>query len=417
MADDMVTGHRPPYMLRSMFQLQCLLIYSLLLTVKSREKSTVRGTLSTVNPGNEIANVVVIYAQPTGWMTYITEQQLMALCCTNEFADDHLLVELVADCRPLPYWEQQRSATAMNETMNSIGGCQRSNCQCHFSTISGSAENNANVCRGGQTGYNTRIMYRQSDISAQQVIVPAQQQSGKILTDTLRVLASAAHVGMTTMQLDAIAEQHIRSLGGTPAFLGLEGYPATICASPNDIVAHGIPDERRLLTGDFLSLDCGVSYDGWITDATITVRIGWVGRQARWLYDTTAKALLAGTQMAYPGNTTGDIGAAIEQVARSGGCGIVYDLTGHGVGRELHEDPNVPNWGPAGSGTVLQSGMTIAIEPMLTGGGDDTFLGPDGEAVYTSDGSLGCHLEWTVTITDEGPVILTPWHIQAGVSL
>lgn len=234
--------------------------------------------------------------------------------------------------------------------------------------------------------------------------------AGRILTRCLWMLASKARAGVTTEELDSAAEKFIRSQGGEPAFKGYRGFPGSICASPNSMVVHGIPGRYELKRGDVLSLDVGVIKDGWVADAAMTLPIGSVGPEARKLLDVTKAALFAGTEQMRPGNHLGDVSAAIQRTVEIEGLSIIRTLVGHGIGREMHEDPQVPNFGEAGKGPVLEEGTVLAIEPMVNAGGPLVRMGEDGWAVYSQDGSLAAHFEFTVAVTAEGPRILTPWH-------
>jgi methionyl aminopeptidase len=237
--------------------------------------------------------------------------------------------------------------------------------------------------------------------------------AGSILTRCLRMLASAARPGVTTGELDATAERFIRSQDAEPAFKGYRGFPGSICASPNSMVVHGIPGDYECRRGDVLSLDVGVVKDGWVADAAMTVPIGTVSDQARQLLDVTKAALLAGTEQMRPGNHLGDVSAAIQRTVEIEGLSIIRTLVGHGIGREMHEDPQVPNFGEPGKGPLLEEGTVLAIEPMVNAGGPLVEMGDDGWAVYSKDGSLAAHFEFTVAVGADGPRILTPWHESA----
>ena len=234
--------------------------------------------------------------------------------------------------------------------------------------------------------------------------------SGEILVRCLKMLASKARPGVTTEELDAAAEKFIRSQGAEPAFKGYRGFPGSICASPNSMVVHGIPGPYELKRGDILSLDVGVVYDGWVADAAITVPIAPVNNGAKQLLETTREALFAGTEQARPGNHLGDISNAIQRRVEIDGLSIIRSLVGHGIGRDMHEDPQIPNFGEPGRGPLLEPGMVLAIEPMVNAGTHQVRIGDDNWAVYSQDGSLAAHFEFTVAVTDNGPRILTPWH-------
>jgi methionyl aminopeptidase len=235
-------------------------------------------------------------------------------------------------------------------------------------------------------------------------------RAGEILVATLELLESKVRPGVSTAELDAIAERFIRSRGGTPTFKGYRGFPGSICASPNAMVVHGIPGPYRLKDADVVSIDVGVTLDGWVADAARTFPVGNVSEQARKLLAATEEALHAGVSQCRPGNRMGDISSAIQRVAEGAGLSIVRSLVGHGVGRSMHEDPQVPNYGKPGKGPLLEEGMVLAIEPMTTAGRPGVRVGGDGWAIYSEDGSPTAHFEFTVAITGEGPRVLTPWH-------
>jgi methionyl aminopeptidase len=234
--------------------------------------------------------------------------------------------------------------------------------------------------------------------------------SGEILVRCLKMLASKARAGVTTADLDAAAEKFIRSQGAIPAFKGYRGFPGSICASPNAMVVHGIPGPYELQRGDILSVDVGVVYDGWVSDAAMTVPVGPVGPEAKKLLAVTRASLFAGVEEMRPGNHLGDVSAAIQRSVEAEGLSIIRTLVGHGIGQEMHEEPQVPNFGEPGKGPLLEVGTVLAIEPMVNAGGPLVRMGDDGWAVYAEDGSLAAHFEFTVAVTAEGPRILTPWH-------
>ncbi len=236
--------------------------------------------------------------------------------------------------------------------------------------------------------------------------------SGEILVRCLRMLAAKARPGVTTAQLDEAAERFIRSQDAEPAFKGYRGFPGSICASPNSMVVHGIPGAYALKRGDLLSIDVGVVHDGWVADAAITVAVGTVSAEAQRLLDTTKAALADGAAEVIPGNHLGDVSAAIQRRVEIDGFSIIRTLVGHGIGRDMHEDPQIPNFGEAGRGPLLEEGMVLAIEPMVNAGGPLVRMGDDGWAVFSEDGSLAAHFEFTVAATAAGPRILTPWHEQ-----
>jgi methionyl aminopeptidase len=243
--------------------------------------------------------------------------------------------------------------------------------------------------------------------------VEKMEAAGSILTRCLNMLRSSARPGVTTKELDTAAEKFIRSQDALPAFKGYRGFPGSICASPNSMVVHGIPGPYECRRGDVLSIDVGVIKDGWVADAAITVPIGPISERARQLLDVTRAALFAGTEQMRPGNHLGDVSAAIQRAVEIEGLSIIRTLVGHGIGREMHEDPQVPNYGEPGKGPVLERGTVLAIEPMVNAGGSLVEMGDDGWAVYSKDGSLAAHFEFTVAVTADGPRILTPWHEQS----
>jgi methionyl aminopeptidase len=238
-------------------------------------------------------------------------------------------------------------------------------------------------------------------------------QAGDVLVRCLKMLESKARAGVTTAELDEAAEKFIRSQGAEPAFKGYRGFPGSICASPNSMVVHGIPGRYELKRGDILSIDVGVVKDGWVADAAITLPIGSVGPEARKLLDVTKASLFAGIEKMRPGNHLGDVSAAIQRAVEIEGLSIIRTLVGHGIGREMHEEPQVPNFGEPGKGPELEEGMVLAIEPMVNVGGPLVRMDDDGWSVYSDDGSLAAHFEFTVAVTADGPRILTPWH-EAG---
>ncbi len=231
--------------------------------------------------------------------------------------------------------------------------------------------------------------------------------SGAVLRECLDLIAAEAKVGVTTAALDEIAEEFIRSRGGTGAFKGYHGYPATITASINEQIVHGIPDDYALREGDIASLDCGVVLDGWVSDAALTVPVGQIADESTRLLQVTRESLEAGIAACVAGNTVGDIGHAVETVVAGAGYSVVRALVGHGVGRAMHEEPQVPNYGVPGAGPTLIEGLVIAIEPMVTVGSHEVATASDGWTVSTADDSLSAHFEHTVAATAEGPRILT----------
>jgi methionyl aminopeptidase len=233
------------------------------------------------------------------------------------------------------------------------------------------------------------------------------RKGGRILAGTLDALEEALRPGITTAQLDAIAEKRITGAGATPSFKGYRGFPASICTSPNEVIVHGIPGPHRLEEGDVISLDVGVHYEGFHVDSAWTFPVGDVDPRIAELLKVTEESLAAAVEAIKPGNRLGDVGFAVEQVAEGGGFSIVREYVGHGVGRELHEDPQIPNYGPPGRRELLTPGMTLAIEPMVNAGGPETKLLGDGWTVVTLDGSVSAHFEHTVAVTEEGHEVLT----------
>jgi methionyl aminopeptidase len=234
--------------------------------------------------------------------------------------------------------------------------------------------------------------------------------SGTILARCLQMLRSKARAGVTTGELDEAAERFIRSQGAEPAFKGYRGFPGSICASPNSMIVHGIPGKYKLQRGDILSIDVGVVLDGWVSDAAVTVPIGAVSPIATRLMQTTREALFEAVERVRLGNHLGDVSAAVQRKVEGDGFSIVRSLVGHGIGRSMHEEPQIPNYGPAGKGVPLEEGMVLAVEPMVTAGRHMVRMGDDGWAIYSQDGSLAAHFEFTIAVTEAGPRILTPWH-------
>ena len=238
--------------------------------------------------------------------------------------------------------------------------------------------------------------------------------AGDILVRTMRLLEGKLREGVTTADLDAAAERFIRSQGATPAFKGYRGFPGSICTSPNSMVVHGIPGPYRLERGDIVSVDIGVVKDGWVADAARTFPVGQVTPVAGKLLDVTRRSLFDAVEQCRPGNRLGDVSHAVQQRVESEGLSVVRSLVGHGIGRSMHEDPQVPNFGEPGRGIVLEEGMVLAVEPMVNAGRHQVRMGDDGWAIYAQDGSLAAHFEFTIAITADGPRILTPWHEDDG---
>ena len=237
--------------------------------------------------------------------------------------------------------------------------------------------------------------------------------AGAILVKTLGLVAGKIRPGVTTGELDAAAEAFIRSQGAEPAFKGYRGFPGSICASPNAMVVHGIPGPYRLSRGDVLSVDVGVVLDGWVADAARTFPVGPVSPVAAKLLRTTEGALHDAVVQCRPGNRLGDVSHAVQARVERDGFSIVRSLVGHGIGRSMHEDPQIPNFGEPGRGPRLEEGMVLAVEPMVTAGRHTVRVADDGWAIYSQDNSLAAHFEFTIAVTAGGPRILTPWHESA----
>jgi len=237
--------------------------------------------------------------------------------------------------------------------------------------------------------------------------IAAMRQAGRIVATILETLSEQVKPGMKTKELDIIAERELERLGARPSFKGYRGFPASVCVSVNDEIVHGIPGERVLNEGDIVSLDFGVIYEGFQGDAAVTVAVGEVSPEAKRLMETTRDSLEAGIAAAYVGATLGDVSAAIQNCAESRGYSVVREYTGHGIGREMHEEPQIPNFGSPGTGPVLKKGMTLALEPMLNTGDWHTRLADDHWTVLTADGNLSAHFEHTIAVTNAEPEVLT----------
>jgi methionyl aminopeptidase len=231
--------------------------------------------------------------------------------------------------------------------------------------------------------------------------------SAQLVAKTLRELGRAARPGVTTAELDRLAETFIRDHGGRPAFKGYRGFPSSICSSVNEEVVHGMPGPRTLCDGDIIGIDVGVEKDGYYGDAALTFAVGSASDEVRKLLEVTRESLMQGIAQARPGNRVGDISNAIQRHVESHGHSVVRALVGHGIGREMHEEPAVPNFGPAGRGPRLMAGLVLAIEPMVNVGGFEVVTRPDGWTVATKDGALSAHFEHTVAVGLEGPEILS----------
>lgn len=241
-------------------------------------------------------------------------------------------------------------------------------------------------------------------------------RAGTIVAETLSLLGEYVRPGTTTAELNNVADEFIRSQGGVPTFLGYRGpypYPASICTSPNEVVVHGIPGEYALREGDVLSVDVGVTLDGYVADSAYTFPVGEITPDAERLLEVGKAALETGIQQAKAGGKLTDISHAVQRVTEEAGFSVVRSLVGHGVGRDMHEDPQIPNYGEPGRGPTLATGMTLAIEPMITAGRHEVVVREDKWTIATADGSLSAHFEHTVAVTEEGPRILTAAAVPA----
>jgi methionyl aminopeptidase len=232
-------------------------------------------------------------------------------------------------------------------------------------------------------------------------------RAGEVVAGTIALIGEHIQPGITTGELDLLADEFIRDHGGVPTSKGYRGFPAATCISPNSMVVHGIPGEHRVAEGDLISVDVGVTLNGLIADSAYTFGVGEITDEALRLLDVCQQARDAGIAQARPGNHVGDISHAVQMVVEEAGFSVVRTLVGHGVGRSYHEDPQVPNFGEPGRGALLQSGMTLAIEPMITAGSPEVYVHEDEWSISTQDGSLAAHFEHTVAVLDDGPRILT----------
>ncbi len=233
------------------------------------------------------------------------------------------------------------------------------------------------------------------------------RQAGKILRDTLNMLGENVKPGVTTKELDKLAHNYILSRGAKPSFLGYGGFPASICASVNEQVVHGIPSNRKLVEGDIIGIDCGVIYKGWQSDAARTFAVGKISEKHKKLIEITEQCFFEAMKVIREGARLGDIGASVQKLAESNGFSVVRDLVGHGIGKEMHEDPQVPNYGKAGKGLRLKRNMTLAIEPMINEGTYEVSALDDGWTVVTDDDGYSAHYENTVLVTEDGYEILS----------
>jgi len=232
-------------------------------------------------------------------------------------------------------------------------------------------------------------------------------KAGAVVARTHELMREHVRPGVATEELDRIAEEFIRSEGGVPTFKGYRGYPAALCISRNDMVVHGIPGRDALAEGDVVAIDVGVTLGGFVADSAWSYAVGEISEEAQRLLEVCEASLYAGIEQARIGNRIGDIGAAVQHVTEDAGYSVVRSLVGHGVGRDMHEEPQIPNFGSPGRGPLLAEGMTLAIEPMITAGGAEVVLLDDRWSIVTEDGSLSAHFEHTVAVTEEGPRILT----------
>ena len=252
------------------------------------------------------------------------------------------------------------------------------------------------------------MIYLRSDEEIEKIA-----ESNRINYEALMMLEEHIKPGVNTKKLDKLAEDYIRSNGGEPAFKGYKGFPGTICASINNEIVHGIPSENRaLVEGDIISIDVGVKMDNYYGDAAYTYTVGEVSEETKKLLEVTQKSLYKGIDKAYKGNNLSDIGSEIQKYVESNGFSVVRDLVGHGIGRELHEDPEVPNFGEPGKGPKLKKGMCLAIEPMVNAGDFRIKTLDDKWTVVTMDGTFSAHFEHTITITESGPIILADKKIE-----
>jgi methionyl aminopeptidase len=247
--------------------------------------------------------------------------------------------------------------------------------------------------------------------------VEGMARAGELVAEMLALIADQVQPGITTGELDRLADEFIRDRGGVPTSKGYRGFPAAICISPNSMVVHGIPGEYRVSEGDLISVDIGITLEGLIADSARTFGVGELPPEARRLLAVCEEARDAGIAQARPGNHVGDISHAVQRTVEEAGFSVVRSLVGHGVGRFYHEDPQVPNFGEPGRGPLLQTGTTIAIEPMITAGSPEVYLHEDDWSISTRDGSLAAHFEHTVAILDDGPRILTAAKVPANVGL
>jgi methionyl aminopeptidase len=234
------------------------------------------------------------------------------------------------------------------------------------------------------------------------------RRAGKVVAEMHEVCTRASKPGASTLEVDAVARDVIKRRGAQSNFLNYHGFPAVVCTSPNNVIVHGIPSDTVLLEeGDILSIDCGAIIEGWHADAAITIPVGEVDDESKRLIEVTRASLEAAIDLVVEGSRLGDVGAAVEEVAVGAGFTVVREYVGHGIGTAMHEEPQVPNYGPPGRGLKLKDGLVLAIEPMVNAGGPDVLVKEDGWTAVTRDGSLSAHFEHSVAITDSGPVVLS----------
>jgi methionyl aminopeptidase len=246
--------------------------------------------------------------------------------------------------------------------------------------------------------------------------IEGMERAGQLVAATIALMGEQAQPGITTGELDKIAEDFIREHGGVPTSKGYRGFPAATCISPNAMVVHGIPGGHRVDEGDLISVDVGITLDGLVADSAYTYPVGEIAPESHRLLDVAQDALDAGIAQARAGNRVGDISHAVQRTVEDAGFSVVRSLVGHGVGRSYHEEPQIPNFGEAGRGPLLQTGMTLAIEPMITAGGPDVYVHEDEWSISTRDGSMAAHFEHTVAITENGPpMVLTQRPLAAAL--